>query len=197
MTYDSKLNALLTEEIAHDGVIMRRAFEDFCASEGAGPRALTHLVDTVWATLEHKIAFGSSERRVWLNSTSEEMLDLTDLYHRMGDSTPRVGLILNVFSGCFGEQYIQLMESEELGDSDVIEAAVHAVRGLLLEIGAKQPATIAANMEKMCQVGQAAEARKLIPILGDQIILTARLVKHAVAALHVEEEPSGGFKSEA
>jgi hypothetical protein len=81
------------------------------------------------------------------------------------------------------------MESEELGDPKSIEAAAHAVKGLLLEVGAKQPATLAGNIEQMCQVGQAAEARKLIPILGDQVILTARLVKHTVAALHVEEEP--------
>jgi hypothetical protein len=189
MTDDGKTNDGVMKGETPDGVMMRRAFETVQAPSVDGPRALAQLVGKVWESLEHKIAFDSDRRERSPGLTSEEMLDLSDLYHRMGDSAPRVGLILSAFSACFHEQYVQLMESEELGDPKSIEAAAHAVKGLLLEVGAKQPATLAGNIEQMCQVGQAAEARKLIPILGDQVILTARLVKHTVAALHVEEEP--------
>jgi HPt (histidine-containing phosphotransfer) domain-containing protein len=189
MTYDEKSNDATEEKGTPDAAMMRKAFEEFRASTGDCPRALAHLVGKVWSTLEHKIAFSGTQQELVLGSSSEEMLDITDLYHRMGDSAPRVGFILSAFAGFFHEQYVQLMESEELGDAESITAAAHALKGLLLEVGAKQPAVLAANIEQMCQAGQAAEARKLIPILGDQVILTARLVKHTVASLHVEEEP--------
>lgn len=188
MTDNQKTNTCSAKSETSEGTMMRRAFEAVQTPSVDGPRALAQLVGKVWASLEHEIAFGSARRGKSPEATSEEMLDLSDLYHRMGDSAPRVGLILSAFSAYFHEQYVQLMDSEELGDSKSIEAAAHAVKGLLLEVGAKQPATLAANIEQMCQAGQAAEARKLIPILGDQVILTARLVKHTVAALHVEEE---------
>jgi hypothetical protein len=188
MTQDDKTCDVVESEETHEGAMMRRAFESFRASGVEGPTALAHLVGKVWANLQHKVSLDSYERGLPQESTCEEMLDLTDLYHRMGDSASRVGLILAAFASCFHEQYVQLMESQELGSRE-IGAAAHAVKGLLLEVGARQPAALASEMEEMCRIGQVAEARRLVPVLGDQIIMTARLVKHIVSVLHVEPEP--------
>lgn len=188
MTQDEKAGKAVGEQETLEGAKMRRAFESVRASGVEGPKALAHLVGKVWSNLQHKLVVDSSKGCLPLGSRSEEMLDLTDLYHRMGDSASRVGLILEAFAGCFHEQYVQLMESQEL-ESREIQGAAHAVKGLLMEVGAKQPAALADEMEQMCRNGQVGEARKLIPVLGDQIIVTARLVKHIVSALHVEPEP--------
>jgi HPt (histidine-containing phosphotransfer) domain-containing protein len=193
MTHDERTCEDEVVEETPEGAMMRRAFELFRASGVDGPSALAHLVGRVWsnlqsANLQNTIALGGAESGLPRGSRSEAILDLTDLYHRMGDSASRVGLILAAFASCFHEQYVQLMESQELEPGEV-QAAAHAVKGLLMEVGAKQPAVLAAEMEQMCRAGDVAEARKLIPVLGDQIIVTARLVKRIVSVLHVDSEP--------
>ncbi len=193
MTQDEKTCDAVGGQETLEGAKMRRAFESFRVSGVDGPKALAHLVGKIWSNLQDNFALDSYKRSAARGSAGEEMLDLTDLYHRMGDSASRVGLILAAFAGCFHEQYVQLMESQEL-ESREIQAAAHAVKGLLQEVGARQPAALADEMEQMCRNGQVAEARKLIPVLGDQIIITARLVKHIVSALHVEPEPMQTFE---
>jgi|GEM_PF-3924744 len=178
----------LDEEVTANGAMMRRAFAEFKALGGDSPRALARLVGSVWSQLEDKGALANISGERYASISSEEILDLTDLYHRMGDSTPRVTLILSAFAGCFQDQYNELLAAERSGDHKELESAAHAVKGLLLEVGAKQPAALAANVEQMCRAGGADDARKLIPKLGEQVLLTARLVKHTVAALHSDGE---------
>ena len=120
MTDDENTNNRAVKSETPEGVMMRRAFDAAQAPTMDGPRVLAQLVSKAWERLEHKIAFDPGRQKRTPGSASEEMLDLTDLYHRMGDSTTRVGLILNAFSACFHEQYIQLMDSEEIGDSKSI-----------------------------------------------------------------------------
>jgi CheY-like chemotaxis protein len=147
---------------------------------------LADLVRRVWRRLEideERLLIAEVEQGEW---SIEQMLDVKDVYTRVGDSTKRVQLILRVFSESFKEQLTQIVSARSEADPKELQYAAHAIKGLLLDVGAKQPAAIASLIEAMCKRGEVEEAKKLITPLSEQVLVVARLVERMLQTLKFE-----------
>jgi CheY-like chemotaxis protein/HPt (histidine-containing phosphotransfer) domain-containing protein len=145
---------------------------------------LTDLVRRVWRRLEideSRLSVEELEIGEW---SVETMLDVQDVYTRVGDSTKRVHLILRVFSETFREQLTEIVAARNADDAKELQLAAHAMKGLLLDIGAKQPAAIAAHIESMCKKGEAEESKRFVTPLSEQVLVVARLIERMLQTLN-------------
>jgi CheY-like chemotaxis protein/HPt (histidine-containing phosphotransfer) domain-containing protein len=147
---------------------------------------LADLVRRVWRRLEideKRLVVPEVDDGDW---AIEKMLDVQDVYTRVGDSTKRVQLILRVFSESFKDQLTQIVAARSDTDPKELQYAAHAIKGLLLDVGAKQPAAIASLIESMCKRGEAEESKRLITPLSEQVLVVARLIERMLQTLKFE-----------
>lgn len=116
-----------------------------------------------------------------LADSAEEVLNVRDIYERMGDSVYRVRLVLTSFLACFDEGLQQLQAASNSGGSSEVQDAAHALRGLLLEVSAQGPAGVALRLESLSLDSAAAERAQLVEQLAKQATALARLVKDVLA----------------
>jgi signal transduction histidine kinase/CheY-like chemotaxis protein len=146
------------------------------------PEKLSDLVCRIWRQLEveeNLKAHGLSHEEI----SADRMLDLKDVYERVGESTRRMRLILNAFLDCFREQLSRLMTAKNSASPGELRSVAHALKGLLLDVGAKQPSELASLIEQMCKDGRSQEGFKLVTLLSHQVLVTARLIERATEAL--------------
>jgi hypothetical protein len=106
----------------------------------------------------------------------QRVLDIADVIERSGDSVRRTMLIFRSFLDCFREQLHKLHEAKNTKQLEELRFASHALKGLLLDIGARISATLASSIEQMCKDGANEEAFTPVGTLTKQILLVARLV---------------------
>lgn len=149
--------------------------------------SLVDLVDRLWRQLELE---GRADRVATPLSQATELLDIRDLYARSGDSVRRSVLILGAFRDCFKEQLAELISAKNSADGDALRRAGHTVKGLLLDIGSKGPASTASRIESAAKQGDIPEASRLVTEVSHDILVVARLVERTLETLQGEAAPS-------
>jgi signal transduction histidine kinase/CheY-like chemotaxis protein len=122
----------------------------------------------------------------WQSYTPAEMLDIDDVYERTGDSVLRAVLVLQAFTGCYRELLTNLVAAKFDTDPSAVRFAAHALKGLLLDIGAKIPAKVAAQLEACAKFNQSVDVPQLTTRLGVHVLWTARLVERVLGHLQID-----------
>jgi signal transduction histidine kinase/CheY-like chemotaxis protein/HPt (histidine-containing phosphotransfer) domain-containing protein len=151
-------------------------------------RELQALQDTsfrMWKQLRSEQSFQDFE------SAEDEIpfaqvLDIADVFERAGDSSRRTRLILSAFLDSFKEPLSELTKAKSASDTKGLSYSAHALKGLLLDIGAKTSGKIASNIEQFGKQDNFAEGAALVTELGNQVLIIARLVQKIVDAWPVD-----------
>jgi CheY-like chemotaxis protein/HPt (histidine-containing phosphotransfer) domain-containing protein len=106
----------------------------------------------------------------------KKVLDISDVLERTGNSVRRTLLIFSGFLECFRDQIIKLSEAKQASNFEDLRFAAHALKGLLLDVGAKVAGDVASTVEQSCMSGQQAEALSLVGQLTKQVLAVSRLV---------------------
>jgi hypothetical protein len=112
-----------------------------------------------------------------VSDSAEQILNVRDIYERMGDSVYRVRLVLTSFLECLKGEVQQLEVAAERGASRDVQEAAHALRGLLLEVSAQGPAAVAARLESLSFDSDVGEHAQLVAQLTTQTTVLARLIR--------------------
>jgi len=178
---------------------------------GTAPKTKGHAIDSVdglldltsrlWRQMESEgntaELFGhydpndqhvSSENRAQRVITLDEILDVSDVFHRSGESIRRTKLIFNAFLQSFKDQLARLSSAKNDKKPHDLQSASHALKGLLLDIGAKGPGHLAGSMEALCKQDQGETAMQLVTALINQTLTVASLVEKIIA--HLEPQPA-------
>jgi CheY-like chemotaxis protein len=107
----------------------------------------------------------------------QRVLDIADVIERSGDSVRRTRLIFLSFLECFREQLHKLHDAKNTKQVHDLQFSSHALKGLLLDLGAKVSAGIASSIEQMCKDNEGEQAFLLVGKLIKQTLLVARLVE--------------------
>jgi signal transduction histidine kinase/CheY-like chemotaxis protein len=110
-------------------------------------------------------------------------IDISDVFERSGNSLCRTGLILNGFLDSYQELLAELKSiSSASPDFGALRRITHSLKGLLLDVGAKDAVPFAASLEQ--------QARKSGPIsdaalnnLYEAVSGTAKIIQEIVTAL--------------
>jgi signal transduction histidine kinase/CheY-like chemotaxis protein/HPt (histidine-containing phosphotransfer) domain-containing protein len=108
----------------------------------------------------------------------QRVLDIVDVIERSGDSVRRTLLIFKGFLDCYGEQVQKLNEAKRSRNVDDIRFASHALKGLLLDVGARASAALASSIEQVSKGDQFEQASAHVGRLTQQVLLVSRLVSH-------------------
>jgi HPt (histidine-containing phosphotransfer) domain-containing protein len=118
------------------------------------------------------------------SSPTEYLLDIADLFDRTGESLRRTKLILNSFLGAYQEHLAAINTSLEARDTDGAIIPSHSIKGLLLDVGAKGTATIAAALEAASKAGDVESALQSHHALEERMRQVAQrvddVVKHPI-----------------
>jgi signal transduction histidine kinase/CheY-like chemotaxis protein len=106
----------------------------------------------------------------------QRVLDIPDVIDRSGDSVRRTLLIFQGFLDCFREQLTKLGEAKQKGNVEEIRFAAHALKGLLLDVGARATGGLASSLEQDCKKGDADSAQGRVSALTKQTLLVSRLI---------------------
>jgi signal transduction histidine kinase/CheY-like chemotaxis protein/HPt (histidine-containing phosphotransfer) domain-containing protein len=108
----------------------------------------------------------------------QRVLDIVDVIERAGDSVRRTLLIFQGFLDCFGEYVQKLNRAKRSHNVDEIRFASHALKGLLLDVGARASGALASSIEQLSKGGEVEQVSPLIGQLTQQVLLVSRLVSH-------------------
>jgi CheY-like chemotaxis protein/HPt (histidine-containing phosphotransfer) domain-containing protein len=113
----------------------------------------------------------------------QRVLDIADVIERSGNSVRRTLLIFSAFMDCFREQLQKLNEAKQARNVEQLRFASHALKGLLLDVGARASASLASSMEQMCKEG-GDEGFSHITQLTKQTLFISRLISqiHGMAS---------------
>lgn len=117
----------------------------------------------------------------------ESILNISEVFRRVGDSVYRTRLVLEEFSRSYQDLLRRLLAAREIDDQGAMSAAAHALRGLLLDISAKVSSNLAARVEMAALSGNKTEASNSIGPLVQQTLMLSRLVEMAIERM---ERPS-------
>jgi signal transduction histidine kinase/CheY-like chemotaxis protein/HPt (histidine-containing phosphotransfer) domain-containing protein len=120
----------------------------------------------------------------------EALLDINDLFERSERSIKRTRSILKAFQGSFKEPLGHLARAKISKDITHLKEAAHMLKGLLLDIGAKAPASVAAEIENFCKQNQIEEASRLVGSFTHQVLLLARIIERLCETLEFREDPT-------
>jgi|694.fasta_scaffold09610_7 signal transduction histidine kinase/CheY-like chemotaxis protein len=117
-----------------------------------------------------------------LPSSEADSLDIRGVYERSGKSLRRTRMILKAFCSAYGAQRDTLAAAVAAGDLNRACRAAHALKGLLLDVGAQGVAAVAAELERSCKDGIAVEcaqdeASRLITSIGRVASLVDRIAR--------------------
>lgn len=142
---------------------------------------LVGLIDRLWRQLgasKSTESVGNLEKGPSVGA--EQMLDVRDIYLRVGDSMQRVKLVLGSFLECFEEELELLRVALASGSSTEVQACAHALRGLLLEVSARVPAGLASELESLPTDCEAHQRGRLVKLLSEQVAALARLIERTL-----------------
>jgi HPt (histidine-containing phosphotransfer) domain-containing protein len=169
---------------AHGGSVGNTSDEPVAEDQSAPapgaqiPREVQELHSTalrVWEELcseETLTAFGGASGGLPFS----QILDLADVFLRSGDSVRRTKLILRAFGTSYEDPLTALDRAKSASDLEGLKYAGHALKGLLLDVGAITSAKIASTIETRCKEGQFDEGAELVETLTDQVLTLARLL---------------------
>ena len=106
-----------------------------------------------------------------------QILDIEDVFIRSGESVRRTKLILQAFSSSFKDPLADLMRAKSRNDLDELKSAAHALKGLLLDVGATTTGELASTVESLCKEGKLTEGASLVTSLVNQVLAIARLIE--------------------
>lgn len=110
------------------------------------------------------------------HSPTDHLLDIADLFDRTGESLRRTKLVLNSFLGAYQEHLVALSSSLDSGNIAGAVVPSHSIKGLLLDVGAKSTAAIAAALEAASKAGDIESALQSRKDLEQQIRHVAQRV---------------------
>jgi CheY-like chemotaxis protein/HPt (histidine-containing phosphotransfer) domain-containing protein len=119
-----------------------------------------------------------------------EIFDIADVFMRSGESVRRTMLILRAFDSSFKSPLAELTHAKSGRDVDLLRSAAHALKGLLLDVGAVTSGKLASTIETCCKEDRFDDAAALVTPLLNQVLSIAGLVNK------ISESSSGqGFDS--
>lgn len=121
----------------------------------------------------------------------QRVLDIGDVIERSGNSVRRSLLIFSGFLECFREQLQKLNDAKLAKSSEELRFAAHALKGLLLDVGARVSGGLASDIEQLCKGDDGEAALMMVGQLTRQILLVARLVAQ------IKDLASGDVSSQA
>jgi signal transduction histidine kinase/CheY-like chemotaxis protein/HPt (histidine-containing phosphotransfer) domain-containing protein len=95
--------------------------------------------------------------------------DVANVFMRSGDSARRSKLIFKAFARSFSEPLQALSTGGEEKEVGKVKEAAHALKGLLLDIGAKDVGGLAADIEDACKRGEGECAFQKVPQLSREV----------------------------
>ena len=107
-------------------------------------------------------------------------IDIADVFERSGDSPRRTKLILNAFLGCYHEPLDKLHHISASAPTTELTIAAHSLKGLLLDVGAKHAATLAACIETALKDGDHASAVASWELVKEETSLVAALIERVI-----------------
>ena len=107
-------------------------------------------------------------------------IDIADVFERSGDSPRRTKLILNAFLGCYHEPLEKLHHISQSPSSKEVTIAAHSLKGLLLDVGAKHAATLAASIERALKDGDHDSAVASWELVREETSLVATLIERVI-----------------
>lgn len=110
-------------------------------------------------------------------------IDIEDVLERSGDSPRRTKMILQAFLDSYAEHLSRIRPSDTAASSlQELIISAHSLKGLLLDVGAKHTASLAASIEAALKAGDELSVKESRERCGAQIDLVAalaeRLVRH-------------------
>jgi|GEM_PF-1477329 len=105
-----------------------------------------------------------------------EIFDIADVFMRSGESVRRTMLILRAFDSSFKGPLAELTQAKSARDIDSVRSAAHALKGLLLDVGAVTSGKLASTVESLCKEGRFDDAAALVTPLVNQVLSIAGLV---------------------
>lgn len=114
----------------------------------------------------------------------QRVLDVVDVIDRSGDSVRRTLLIFQGFLDCFGEQIRKLNEAKRARSADDLRFAAHALKGLLLDVGARTAGELAGSIEQLSREGALEEASAQVGRLTKQALVVSRLISQISQSAH-------------
>jgi hypothetical protein len=135
--------------------------------------ALQDLKDRLWSdVLQHRPDMRSP--------VAPEGIDITDVFDRSGDSPRRTKLILDAFLGSYHAPLEKLHSISTSSTTSELTVAAHSLKGLLLDVGAKHTATLAATIERALKEGDRDSAVASWEVIKDETSLVATLIERVV-----------------
>jgi HPt (histidine-containing phosphotransfer) domain-containing protein len=104
----------------------------------------------------------------------------------------RTLLILRGFLDCYREQLQKLNDAKQSKNAEELRFASHALKGLLLDIGARASGGLASSIEQLSKDGQGEEGCNLVGSLTKQALLVARLVAQIEQVASGRKAPTEG-----
>jgi sensor domain CHASE-containing protein len=127
----------------------------------------------------HDIAASSVLTNMW---AAEDVLDIHDVYQRMGRSYRRLLVVLEAFNDSFAEQSDLVMDAYHARDREQLLFAMGASRGYLLDISARKAATLCSRIEALAHAHNLEEAVALVPSLAEQMRVLFCLISRILSS---------------
>lgn len=196
---EAGLDALLTKPINPEQ--LHEVIQDLCIGiieeaaerENAGVgvtgaseiETFAALVSEEWSVIETASHATSGAREEPLMVC--DVLDVFEVYDRMGDSISRTILVLQAFQECYEELLTRTVAAHSAEEPKQLRFAAHALKGILLDVGSKIPAYVAASIESLAKEEQLSEVAPLVLELSEHVCLVARLVERVLSRMAVAE----------
>jgi CheY-like chemotaxis protein/HPt (histidine-containing phosphotransfer) domain-containing protein len=124
------------------------------------------------------------------NQPIEAVLNLIEIFERVGNSLRRTRLVLEGFVQSYQELLSRTLRTKESGDLKAMGRAAHALKGLLLDIGAKTSSQLAGRLEAIASSGDFAGATEIITPLSQQTLVVVRLVELSLEKIDIAQQPT-------
>lgn len=118
----------------------------------------------------------------------QSFLNVQETFERSGGSVRRTMMIFRAFLSSFKDILAHVAHAKSERNAEELRKASHSLKGILLEVGAKNPGTVAGNVEQLCNAGKLEEALKLINPVTHQTLAAARILEKIVEAVEVEQK---------
>lgn len=112
-----------------------------------------------------------------------ELIDLADVFIRSGDSVRRTKLILKAFSKSYAGPLEALSKAGASKDVSGLMEAAHALKGLLLDVGAKEIGGRAGTIEDLCKRDEGTAAFPLVGRLSRDVYQVAAVLEESIHRL--------------
>ncbi len=119
--------------------------------------------------------------------TDAGVIDVADVFERLGENDRRTLLILRSFLECYEEVLMQLENYEDRLSTQELGKVAHAIKGLVGEVGAKATHALAHSLEKLAKSDRRDELLKGIPTLISDTTRVAAVVQKVVEAFDGSE----------